>query len=88
MSNIPFLICAYSDDRFQSAWTRCSGPTKIWPITYILAALPFLIRMVQSARRYVDSGLNTHLLNVSGCYTHRMSDVHDVMFRLESILHH
>lgn len=30
----------------------------------MLSALPFLIRLVQSIRRYCDSGLITHLINV------------------------
>lgn len=31
----------------------------------MLGALPLLVRAVQSVKRWVDSGLGTHLINVS-----------------------
>lgn len=40
------------------------SPGPRWGIAFLLAALPLLVRLVQSIKRYVDSGLITHLINV------------------------
>ncbi|GLB42048.1 putative EXS family protein [Lyophyllum shimeji] len=34
-----------------------------WPAAFFLASLPLLVRLVQSVKRYYDSGLVTHLIN-------------------------
>ncbi|KIJ15952.1 hypothetical protein PAXINDRAFT_155473 [Paxillus involutus ATCC 200175] len=46
----------------QEAWTTC-GAAQNWGWYFTLGALPFLIRFVQSLRRYRDSKLPTHLIN-------------------------
>lgn len=46
----------------QEAWTTC-GTELNWGPYFVLAALPFLVRFVQSLRRYRDSKLPTHLIN-------------------------
>ena len=62
LSNLYFVVCAYSGD-FDSSWARCSRP-KPWGIPLILGILPFIARLVQSIKRWYDSGLETHLINV------------------------
>ena len=47
----------------QEAWSAC-GATRNWGWYYVLGTLPFLVRFVQSLRRYWDSKLHTHLINV------------------------
>ncbi|EIM89067.1 EXS-domain-containing protein [Stereum hirsutum FP-91666 SS1] len=63
VSNIWFIGCAYSigfeDDK---PWDHCQVSNQ-WAVHFVLSALPFLIRLVQSIRRYSDSGLITHLIN-------------------------
>jgi hypothetical protein len=44
---------------------RCMSSSRNWPIQFALAALPLLVRLVQSVKRYSDSKLYTHLINVS-----------------------
>ncbi|KAF8842399.1 EXS-domain-containing protein [Paxillus ammoniavirescens] len=46
----------------QEAWITC-GAAQNWGWYFALGALPFLIRFVQSLRRYRDSKLPTHLIN-------------------------
>lgn len=50
---------------FQQDWSTCSGRSGQWPVAFVLASLPLFIRLVQSIKRYTDSGLVTHLINVS-----------------------
>jgi xenotropic and polytropic retrovirus receptor 1 len=64
LSNLYFLGCAYNGE-FDSALQRCNSFASGWPITFALSALPFVVRLVQSVKRYADSGLITHLINVS-----------------------
>ena len=40
------------------------SPGPRWGIAVLLAALPLLVRLVQSVKRFADSGLVTHLINV------------------------
>ncbi|KAI0035806.1 EXS family-domain-containing protein, partial [Vararia minispora EC-137] len=40
----------------------CSTP-RLWGIPFLLAVLPFVVRLVQSIRRWFDSRLYTHLIN-------------------------
>ena len=56
------LPLAY-DPGVQAAWSTC-GATQNWGWYFLLAVLPFMVRFVQSLRRYWDSKLPTHLINV------------------------
>ncbi|KAG2109842.1 EXS family protein/ERD1/XPR1/SYG1 family protein [Suillus discolor] len=55
------LHSAY-DPTLQNAWSTCGAETN-WGSYFALAMLPFLVRFVQSIRRYKDSKLPTHLIN-------------------------
>ena len=57
------LVSLAYDPRAQEAWSMC-GAAQNWGWYYLLAILPFLVRFVQSLRRYRDSKLPTHLINV------------------------
>lgn len=46
-------------------WQRCTASTPLWGVPFVLASLPLLARAVQSVKRYYDSRLFTHLINVS-----------------------
>ncbi|KAG2363512.1 EXS family-domain-containing protein [Suillus spraguei] len=50
------------DPAVQDAWSTC-GPESNWGPYFVLAMLPFLLRLMQSVRRYRDSKLPTHLIN-------------------------
>jgi len=46
---------------------------RFWIISYVISSLPLLVRLIQSVKRYADSGLSSHLINVSpittdGCF--------------------
>ncbi|KAG1816904.1 EXS family-domain-containing protein [Suillus variegatus] len=56
-----FLYSA-DDLTLQNAWSTC-GAEANWGSYFALAMLPFLVRFVQSIRRYRDSKLPTHLIN-------------------------
>ncbi|KAG1776330.1 EXS family protein/ERD1/XPR1/SYG1 family protein [Suillus placidus] len=55
------LSSAY-DPTVQEAWTTC-GTKLHWGPYFVLAMLPFLLRLLQSVKRYKDSRLPTHLIN-------------------------
>lgn len=55
------LTSAY-DPTVQDAWNAC-GPQSHWGPYFALAMLPFLVRFMQSIRRYRDSKLPSHLIN-------------------------
>lgn len=62
LSNLYFIPCTYTvgfDD-----WRQCTTSTKNWPVMFIVGTLPLTIRVVQSIKRYYDSRLVTHLVNV------------------------
>jgi xenotropic and polytropic retrovirus receptor 1 len=63
-SNLYFFGCVYAEG-FTEDWQDCGLQTSNWAVVFILAILPFLVRSIQSIRRYLDSGLATHLINVS-----------------------
>lgn len=67
LSNLYFVGCAYAGE-FNGAFERCDGLRSKWPITFVLSALPLFVRLVQSVKRYADSRLITHLINVSSPY--------------------
>lgn len=50
------------DPAVQDAWTTC-GTQLNWGSYFILAMIPFVVRLLQSLRRYKDSKLPTHLIN-------------------------
>ncbi|KAG1736103.1 EXS-domain-containing protein, partial [Suillus paluster] len=60
-SNLYFVGCFYTK-YFPKAWTTC-GTELNWGAYFAFAMLPFLVRFVQSLRRYGDSKLPTHLIN-------------------------
>uniref|UniRef100_A0A8H7XW23 Uncharacterized protein n=1 Tax=Psilocybe cubensis TaxID=181762 RepID=A0A8H7XW23_PSICU len=62
LSNIYFFVCVYVND-FHPDWRKCSVNSSTWPAYFALAALPLLIRLIQSVKRYWDSKLLTHLIN-------------------------
>ena len=62
LSNLYFIPCTYTvgfDD-----WRQCTTSTKNWPVMFVVGTLPLTIRVVQSIKRYYDSRLVTHLVNV------------------------
>lgn len=64
LSNLFFVACAYSHG-LDVNWQRCTSQNRNWGVPFVLAALPLLVRTVQSVKRWVDSRLVTHLINVS-----------------------
>ncbi|KAG6377203.1 EXS family-domain-containing protein [Boletus reticuloceps] len=57
------LLSSAHDPRAQEAMNSC-GITQNWGWYYFLGMLPFLVRVVQSVRRYRDSKLVGQLVNV------------------------
>lgn len=74
LSNLYFVGCVYVDG-FSPSWNKCNINSMHWPLAYFGAALPLFIRLVQSIKRYADSRLLTHLINVSSSVasSHRQS---------------
>lgn len=63
LSNLYMLVCVYVQG-FQGDWNAiCTTRSSAWPVASALTALPLLIRLAQSIRRYAGSGLITHLIN-------------------------
>lgn len=60
------LSSAYAPQA-QEAWLMC-GSAQNWGWYYFLGMLPFMIRCVQSLRRYWDSKLPSQLINVWHLY--------------------
>ena len=68
ISNTPLFVCVYLD-KFSDNWQKCrNNSSRMWPISFALASIPFIIRLVQSFKRYVDSKLVTHLINVRSLF--------------------
>ena len=63
-SNLSLLACVYAED-FHPHGDDCSITGRFWMISYVISSLPLLVRLIQSVKRYVDSGLISHLINVS-----------------------
>ncbi|KAJ6595865.1 EXS-domain-containing protein [Mycena vulgaris] len=61
-SNLTLIGCVYSRG-LDAEWRQCGNVSRFWPLAFILAVLPFLVRLIQSIKRYVDSKLTTHLIN-------------------------
>ena len=69
LGNLYYVACVYATG-LDPEWRRCTtnhGPK--WGVAFWLASLPLLARLVQSVKRYVDSGLVTHLINVRACFS-------------------
>ncbi len=64
LSNLYLFACVYARG-FDDQWRRCGTSSPHWPAAFALGILPFVVRVVQSLRRYADSKLPTHLVNVS-----------------------
>ncbi|KAJ7598997.1 EXS-domain-containing protein [Mycena floridula] len=62
LSQLPLLVCSYANG-FEGSLKKCGSSARFWPVMFLLATLPFFVRVVQSIKRYVDSGLSTHLVN-------------------------
>ncbi|KAJ7683000.1 EXS-domain-containing protein [Mycena rosella] len=62
LSNLYLVVCLYVEG-FNSNWRECGSVSRFWPLSFFLAVLPFLMRLIQSLKRHVDSKLNTHLIN-------------------------
>ncbi|KAF8430870.1 EXS family-domain-containing protein, partial [Boletus edulis BED1] len=71
LSNLYFVGCFYTrfanyastyDSQVQEAWSTCSV-TQNWEWYYLLSMLPFMVRFMQSLRRYRDSKHSIHLIN-------------------------
>ncbi|CAL1699593.1 unnamed protein product [Somion occarium] len=62
LSNLYFVACAYSGG-LDVDWQRCTSKNQHWGVPFVLAALPLLVRTVQSIKRWFDSRLITHLIN-------------------------
>lgn len=62
LSNMYMFVCVYVNG-FHEDWANCRSQSNAWPVAFVLATLPFFIRLIQSIKRYVDSGLITHLIN-------------------------
>ncbi|KAF8186995.1 EXS family-domain-containing protein [Mycena galopus ATCC 62051] len=62
LSNITLIGCVYSRG-LNPEWRTCGSASNLWPLAFVLGTLPFLVRLVQSFRRYADSKLPTHLIN-------------------------
>ena len=80
LSNLYLIGCAYTGG-FDERWSKCLA-TKQWGVPFVLASLPFLSRFVQSIRRWADSKLVTHLINVHIIVIARFRPMLRVLFRL------
>lgn len=65
LSSFWTLGCAYNNEWKSDTWALC-GMSNHWLTPFVLSCLPSLARFVQCIKRYADSGLYTHLINVSG----------------------
>jgi hypothetical protein len=81
LSNLYIVGCAYACG-FDHRWQRCSATSRDWVVPFVLASLPFLIRTVQSLRRYHDSKLVNHLINVSLLPDLMSNDIEPVLCRI------
>ncbi|KAJ7740037.1 EXS family-domain-containing protein [Mycena maculata] len=65
LSNLTLIGCVYSRglETDWSDWRQCGSVSKLWPLSFVLGVLPFIVRLIQSIKRYADSKLTTHLIN-------------------------
>ena len=64
LTGLFFVACFYSNGHDPSVDQICGSQGPQWAVHIVLAILPFLCRFIQSLRRWYDSGLTTHLVNV------------------------
>ncbi|KAJ3552867.1 hypothetical protein NM688_g3924 [Phlebia brevispora] len=51
LSNIYFLVCSYTHS-FDKEWQRCNTNSgRAWGVPFVLAIIPFVVRLVQSVKR-------------------------------------
>ncbi|TRM56258.1 EXS family-domain-containing protein, partial [Schizophyllum amplum] len=63
LSHIYVVPCIYVIN-FDEEWReRCMAESAEWPALFAIGTIPFFIRVIQSIKRYYDSGLTTHILN-------------------------
>ena len=62
ISNLYGIGCAYRY-KWQDPLERCTGGNQ-WIVLFVLSVLPYLIRLIQCVKRYTDSGVVHHLVNV------------------------
>ncbi|KAJ7512757.1 EXS family-domain-containing protein [Mycena galericulata] len=62
LSNLTLIGCVYSRG-LNADWRQCGNVSRLWPLAFVLGVLPFLVRLIQSFKRYADSKLTTHLIN-------------------------
>jgi EXS family len=63
LSNSYFVACSYARGFHSNSIHKCGNPA-LWAIPLVLGVLPFVARFAQSIRRWWDSQLFTHLINV------------------------
>ena len=63
LGNIYFVACSYARGFQSPSFQKCSKPS-LWAVPLLLSTLPLVARFGQSIRRWWDSGLITHLINV------------------------
>ena len=69
LTNLYFIGCIYSSGFSAPNWDRrCNTKGPEWVIHFLLAGLPCFCRLAQSLRRWYDSRLGAHLINVSNPY--------------------
>ena len=66
LSHVYFVGCVYNRN-FDASWALCQDYSiaSVWAVPFVMASLPLFVRFVQSIKRYADSRLVTHLINVS-----------------------
>lgn len=80
LSNLFLFACVYAHG-LDETWRKCGSSNSHWYLAFLLASLPLFVRLVQSIRRYADSKLVTHLINV--CFLTPFSKFvdHEVVLR-------
>ena len=63
LSNIYFVACSYARGFHSNSINKCDN-SALWAIPLVLGLLPFVARFAQSIRRWWDSQLIMHLVNV------------------------
>ena len=64
------LGCSLHNHWAPDSYTRC-GLGNHWQTPFVLSSLPSIIRFLQCVKRYSDSGLYMHMINVSLTPTNR-----------------
>ena len=64
ISSLYGIGCAYRY-KWEHPLEKCTGGNQ-WILLFVLSVIPYLIRLIQCVKRYADSGLVHHLVNVGG----------------------